>query len=129
VSEANVELLRRGYEDFRTRGIEAVIEHLDPDVEVKPIDEAPGSQTYHGHAGFRRYLESIADVFGEFGWDAGEMVDVGSHVMVETLFHAQGRSSGIPVRATVYFVWSFRDGKVVRVRGYMDRAAAMAACA
>lgn len=124
-----MELLRRGYEDFRVRGADAVIKHLDPAVELTPIEEAPGSQSYHGHAGFRQYVESIADAFGEFGWDAGEMLDLGEEVLVETLFHAHGRSSGIPVQATVYFVWSFRDGKVVRVRGYMERADALAACA
>src|SRR2546430_4472493 len=105
MSAADVETLRHGYEAFRTGGVDAVLQFADPDVELTPIQEAPGSQTYRGHEGFRRYVESIADAFGEFRWDPVEMVDLGPDVMVETRFRAEGRASGIPVEATVYFLW------------------------
>ena len=127
MSAADVETLRWGYDAFRTEGVDAVLRFLDPEVEITPIREAPGSQTYRGHAGLRQYVDSLRDAFGEFGWDAEEMLDLGSDVLVETRFHGQGRVSGIPVEATVYFLWSFRDGKVVRVNGYIDRDAALAA--
>jgi ketosteroid isomerase-like protein len=128
VSAADVETLRRGYDAFRSGGVDAVLEYLDPDVEVTPIHQLPGSQTHRGHAGFRQYVEAMTEAFGELGWDAVDIVDLGdSHVLVETLFHGQGRGSGVPVEATAYMLWTFRDGKAVRVRGYLERADAIAA--
>jgi ketosteroid isomerase-like protein len=128
VSAENVEVIRRGYEAFQTRGEEAIFEFLDPEVEVRPIDEPPvGLRSYRGHEGFRRYLADTREVWGRFGWEAGELIDAGESVVARTRFYAEGRASGLPVEATVYIVWVVRDGKAVSARGYLDRDEALAA--
>ena len=42
-------------------------------------------------------------------------------------FVAQGRGSGAPVEAMIYNVWTVRQGKAVRVRGYGSRSEALEA--
>jgi hypothetical protein len=46
---------------------------------------------------------------------------------METRFFAAGRGSGIPVEAMIYNVWTVRQGKAVRVRGYLSRSDALEA--
>jgi ketosteroid isomerase-like protein len=84
-------------------------------------------ERYHGHDGVRRYFEVTRDAFGDFGWDPQEFVDFGDHVLVVTRFHAQGRDSGVPVEAVIYNVFTVRDGKVVQVRGSLERSHALGA--
>jgi ketosteroid isomerase-like protein len=127
MSEENVELVRRGHEAFRHSGEEAIFEYLHADVDVTPVEELLDAETYHGHDGFRRFFQTMRDAFGDFGWDPQEFVDLGDHVLVATRFFAEGRGSGAPVEATVYNVWTVRQGKVVRVRGYLSRPQALEA--
>jgi hypothetical protein len=42
-------------------------------------------------------------------------------------FHAQRRDSGIAVEAVIHNVFTVRDGKVVQVRGPLDRSRALEA--
>jgi ketosteroid isomerase-like protein len=125
MSEENVELVRRGHEAFRDSGEEAIFEYLHADVDATPVMELPGAEAYHGHEGFRSFFQTLREAFGDFGWEPQELVDLGDHVLVRTRFFAAGRGSGIPVEATIYNVWTIRDGKVARVRGYLDRSEAL----
>jgi ketosteroid isomerase-like protein len=125
MSAENVQLVREGYEAFSLHGEDAILEYLHPDCEVTPAQEVPGSRTYRGHDGFRQYLADTRDVFGEFGWEATELIDVGESVVARTPFFAEGRESGVPVEATLFIVWTMRDGMAVSSRGYLDRETAL----
>jgi ketosteroid isomerase-like protein len=127
MSEENVELVRRGHEAFRDSGEEAIFEYLHADIVVTPVEELPGAETFHGHDGFRRFFQTMREAFGDFGWEPQEFVDLGDHILVETRFFAAGRGSGIPVEAMIYNVWTVRQGKAVRVRGYLSRSQALEA--
>jgi len=45
-------------------------------------------------------------------------------VLVVTRFYATGRDSRLPVEAIIYNLFTVRQGKVVRVRGSLDRSRA-----
>ena len=122
-----MELIRRGHEAFRTGGEEALFAFFDADVDLSPIEELPGVELYHGHDGVRRYFETTREVFGVFGWEPLELVDLGDDVLAVTRFHAEGRDSGIPVEVVIYNVFTVRNGRVVRVRGSLDRTSALKA--
>jgi ketosteroid isomerase-like protein len=127
MSEENVELVRRGHEAFRDSGEDAIFEYLHAEVDMTPVAELPGAEAYHGHDGFRSFFQTLREAFGDFGWEPQEFVDLGDHVLVETRFFAAGRGSGIPVDATMYNVWTIREGKVARVRSYLDWTEALEA--
>jgi ketosteroid isomerase-like protein len=127
MSQENVELVRRGHEAFRDWGEEAIFEYLHADIDLTPVEELLDAETFHGHDGVRRYFRSMRDAFGDFGWEPQEFVDLGDDVLAETRFFAAGRGSGAPVEAMVYNVWTVRQGKVVRVRGFLSRERALEA--
>jgi uncharacterized protein len=127
MSQENVEIVRSGHEAFRDDGEEAIFKYLDADIDLTPVAELLDAETFHGHDGVRRYFQSMRDAFGDFGWEPQEFMDQGDHVIVATRFVAEGRGSGAPVEATVYNVWTLRQGKVVRVHGFLSRPQALEA--
>ena len=118
MSEENVELVRRGHEAFRDSGEEAIFEYLHADIELTPIEELVDAGTFHGHDGVRRFFQTLREAFGDFRWDPQEFRGSGRPRPGCTRFFAKGRGSGVPVEAMVYNVWTVREGKATRVRGY-----------
>ena len=49
------------------------------------------------------------------------------HVLVTIRFRGRGRSSGAEVETSFHEVYTLRDGKVLRIHEYEDRADALAA--
>jgi len=127
MSQENVAIVRSVHEAFRDDGEEAIFEYLDAEIDLTPVDELLDAETYHGHDGVHRYFQSTREAFGDFGWEPQEFLDQGDHVPVETRFFAAGRGSGVPVEAMVYNVWTVRQEKAVRVRGFLSRSKALEA--
>jgi uncharacterized protein len=127
MSQENVELVRRGHEAFRDSGEEAIFEYLHADIDMTPVDELLDAETFHGHDGVRRFFQLMREAFGDFGWEPQAFLNQGDHVIVATRFFAEGRGSGAPVEAMIYNVWTVRQGKAVRVRGFLSRSDAIEA--
>jgi ketosteroid isomerase-like protein len=56
-----------------------------------------------------------------------EFADMGDRVVVTVRFRARGRGSGTPVDARLYDVFTLRDGKIVRMDQFAERAEALEA--
>jgi ketosteroid isomerase-like protein len=99
------------------------------DVEVGAAPELPNSGSYHGHAGFVTWIAQWLDAWGEFRIEVLDVRAVDDeHVVVDVDQHGRGRGSGLEVtqRGLAYLVTA-RDGLVVRLFLYPDRAAALRA--
>jgi hypothetical protein len=99
------------------------------DVEVGGAPELPNSGSYHGYDGFITWITQWLDAWDEFRIEVLDMRAVDDeHVLVEVEQHGRGRGSGLEVtqRGLAYLVTA-RDGVVVRLFLYPDRAAALRA--
>jgi|SRR5690242_7523100 len=122
MSQENVEIARRAFEfEIYGRGEAAAI--FDPDVVLNPVEEEPS----YG-------LDAIRDNFEHWkgAWDGlevtvEEFIDLGDRVLICAHHQGRGRGSGIEVDARFYEVYTLRDGKVVRVDEFVERAEALAA--
>ena len=56
-----------------------------------------------------------------------EVIGNGDHVLVIACFRARGRSSGVRVAERLYEVYTLRNGSILRVDEFSDRAAALEA--
>jgi ketosteroid isomerase-like protein len=129
MSEENVQTVRAATEAMIGGDAEAALNALSADIEwhatVGGVDEG---RVYSGR-------EAVAEAFVDYfaTWErielrADEYIDAGNdHVVV--LFHevAKGRASGVVVETDTGTVNTVRDGKIVKVRSYMDRAEALEA--
>jgi len=121
--------VRTAFEAFERRDIDGVRATAADDVEVGAAPELPNSGTYHGHEGFVTWIAQWLEAWGEFRIEVVEMVAVDDeHVLVEVDQHGRGQGSGLEVtqRGLAYLA-TIRDGLVVRLFLYPNRAAALAA--
>jgi ketosteroid isomerase-like protein len=121
----NVEILRRGFEGFRRRGIDAMAELIHPEFEGHADPElATEPGVYRGVEGIRRWYEGFEGFMEDVRFETDEFVGSGDQVLVAARLVGRGAGSGIEVEQRVWQVWTLRDGKAIRLDTYADEAAA-----
>jgi ketosteroid isomerase-like protein len=121
MSRENVELVRRQHEHFNRTG-ELLAEIFDRGVEWMAAREDPDAATHRGLEAIRGYFAQWVGMFESIDLRADELIDAGDKVFAWIRFSGQGEASGATVEMEQAQIWSFRDGQVVRVEEYFDRA-------
>jgi ketosteroid isomerase-like protein len=129
VSQENVDVVRRAFQARTAGDAEAAYAMLAPDVVFDTSrSEFPDAGVYRGPEGVRNWFDGLADAFGEGArFDVEEIEDFGDRVLVEIRARGHGLSSGIAVDWRFVSVFTFRDGKVVRIDRFANRAEALRA--
>ena len=127
MSEENVAIVRRMYEESKTRP-EAFFEFLDGDVEwdTKALDLAGATQG-RGPETVRSFFRSWTGAFEEWGFEADELMDAGDVVIARIHQWGRGKVSGVTVENSFWQVWTLRDGKGIRATHYVDKDEALEA--
>jgi ketosteroid isomerase-like protein len=121
VSQENVEALLRQYERFSRDG-EIVADIYAPDAEWTAAREDPDAATHRGIEAISAYFARWFGAFEKAKLQVVETIDGDDRVFAWIAFAGRGISSGAPVEMQQAQVFSFRDGKIVRVEEYFDRA-------
>jgi ketosteroid isomerase-like protein len=132
MSQENVEIAQRACEaswrrpkpDFATLNALA-----HPDHEMFTVQSLVEGGSYRGAQGFREWLTSWSEMFGE-DWESrveqAEAVD-DELVLVTGRINVQGLGGGVPVEQRFWVVMRVREGKVARSAVYTDHAEALKA--
>jgi ketosteroid isomerase-like protein len=128
MSQENVELVRRAFENFNRRDLTAAVDAFAPDAEWVPYLAALEEEIYRGRDEIEgMWREVLKDVTG-FQIEMVEVVADGPDtVVVKVDFLGMGRASGANIRTTVYQAASFHNGKVVSVQGFRTAGEALEA--
>jgi ketosteroid isomerase-like protein len=128
VSQANVELVLRGYWAFVAGDLDSVAEMLDPDIEWVAIDPEEA-------AGHESVLSILADRYADgYRVEIERCVGIGDDVAVSFRVAGEERDAtdDRPLQTRRYFtvgryaaVVTVRDGRVCRVQEYPHLAAAL----
>jgi uncharacterized protein len=130
MSQENINLARRGYEALAAKNLEAVLELVDPEVEIEIYTrrpDLPESNRLHGHSGFLENLNQLTEAFDEIEIEPEEFIEVGDELIVVIRTAGHGKGSGIRVENRVAHVWTLRDGKATRFRVYGSKGEALEA--
>ena len=131
MSQENVEIFRRSDQAFNAGDIDAWLEEfIDPEIEwhsALPGLLTQGGTVYRGHDGVREMLREIADVLDALTAEYSEIRDAGDCVVAIGRLHARGKASGAETEVPFALVGDYRDGKVIRVRTYLDPKEALEA--
>lgn len=120
--------LRRAYEGFGRRDIDAVLSVMDPEIDWDATDALAHTGVYHGHAGVTEYVESLSDAWEEFRLNPEQFTESGNGAHVMVLGNVQGKlaANGQDVEARFAHVLQLdEDGKVTRLKVCLDREAAL----
>ena len=130
MSRENVDTFRRGVEAYNRRDVEALLADADPGIEWYPaiLGKLSGRATvYRGHDGLRQLMIDIDDTLAEIHVEFPEVRDLGDQVLGVGRIRTRGKASGVVTEAPLGYVADYRDGKVTRVRTYLDPKEALEA--
>ncbi len=98
-------------------------------IEIVNVKEFMVQGTYSGHPGVRRWAVENFDVLSEARFDLEEVIDTGDGETLVTVQRAVGQSahSGLEIDLSWAALWIIRDGTIVRITGYRNKAEAMTA--
>ena len=127
MSQENVEVMRRFFDAFERDGLHGLLRQLHPEIEWTTTGAFIEAATYRGHEEVLGYLGSMLSEFENSRVVPEEFIDAGDQAVTSWRFSGQGKQSGAAVELTLTSVSSLRDGKIVRIRNYPDKAQALAA--
>jgi ketosteroid isomerase-like protein len=129
MSEADVDLVRRGFEALEVGDAEALIPLVHPEFEMTtPAGLAAEPDTYRGPDGVRRYFDSFYEAMDEIGIHPGGFEDLGGgRVMTPSTLRARGRSTGLVAEQSLVLIWEIEDSLARRLRVFATEAEARAA--
>jgi len=124
--DTNVEIFNRLIQAFNDRGLEGTLEYFDEDVEIYDPDLGAGGPT-RGHAGVRRVIGQITDGFRVMQVQDFEAISVGDRVvaLVRTGATGEGSLGEMDIELRDAHQMTFRDGKIVYWRLYLNQAEAL----
>jgi ketosteroid isomerase-like protein len=126
VPERNLELLRRWFEAFNDRDVEAAVALCDPSGVFISTFAVGGAAVYHGRDGMRRYFGDLTEVWGdEIRLEPEAYFDLGEHKLAFSVSRGRGRHSGVEVAMRVASVARWREGRMVYLKGYARREEAL----
>jgi ketosteroid isomerase-like protein len=120
-----VEVVRRALDVFNRR--EDALDLLDPEIMWTTTGVFMEPDIYRGHEDVRRYVEALTNEFKGLHVEPDQPIAVGEHVVVPARLTGRGRLSGASVDVTFTMLFSLREGKIVRVRNYWQKAEALEA--
>jgi len=129
MSQENVEIVKALNEAFNRRDWNRLTELIDPDVELHgTIGGLEEDLVVRGLDGIRlRFEIEDNEIWDEHRFEPQEFIDAGDQVVVLQREYQRGKSSGVELSIDTASVLRLRDGRIVRMQGYMDRAAALEA--
>jgi ketosteroid isomerase-like protein len=128
MSQENVGIVRREFEVYG-RGVYGpdrrakALETFDPDVVHNSVDERPS----YGLDAYMDYCERWEAAWEELEQTTEEYIGAGDRVVATAYLRARGRGSGVEVETRFYYVYTLRDGKIVRIDEFTEREKALEA--
>jgi len=121
----DVERLRSAYEAFNEGGVDAILERLAPDFQVRDRQTSPDRETRYGREGIKQLFDSYMEAFDALRLEPEEFLDAGDQVVVALRQKIRGKGSGAEVVGQIAHVWTVQDGAVQRLRIFKDKETAL----
>ncbi len=128
MTSEKAQLVHEFVEAFNRRDFDWLVHNtLDPQVELHEWPAAPGSAVYHGHEGARRAVDTWFEVWEWMRVEIEDIVEVDDRALVTAHQRAKGKGSAVEVEVDTFNVYTFRDGKVIRIELFTERDPALEA--
>jgi ketosteroid isomerase-like protein len=123
MSQENVEVVRRMWDAFLRRDFDEALATFDPDVEWDGTN-LPDGTISRGHQAIVDHSARWFAMWDDWTIEIGEIVDVDDNVVV--FIRERGRSkTGIEMDERHAEVYTLKDGRIVRRRGFSDPSQAL----
>jgi ketosteroid isomerase-like protein len=128
MSEGDIARARAALAAFGTGDLDRLVRQFHPDfVGVVPPELSAEPDTYRGHAGIRRYLESFREYVDGLRFVPEDVIDAGDAVVVAMRIEGRGRGSGVPFEQRLANRITVREGLIDSMTAYATVDEALAA--
>jgi ketosteroid isomerase-like protein len=126
MSQEDVAVVRRMYDDFDSGGTEGAVDHFATDVTVDATAR-PDGEVGKGREALGRIIASWVAAFDEWSEEIEAIRDLGDHVLVAATQRGRGKGSGIEIETRYALLYRVEDGKINCMTFYSDVAEALEA--
>ena len=127
-ASSNVELITRMYREWNRGDLPALLDVFDAEVEVRPaLSTFLASMVYRGHDGIRAWYAETNEPWAELQAEPERFIDAGERTVVVVALHARVPGGRVDVAAEIAHVVTIQEGRIMRLDGYDEPDAAMAA--
>jgi ketosteroid isomerase-like protein len=128
VFKEDAERLRGAYQAFNEGGVEAFLERLAPEFQLRDRDSSPDrAETRYGKEGIKELFDSYMEAFDALRLEPQEFIDAGDQIVVSLNQRVRGKGSGAEVVGHIAHVWTLRGGTPFRLRIFGDKESALQA--
>ena len=111
-----MDLVKDVVEVLNTRGLEAALAYVHPEIAWYGPPEWLEQEVYNGHQGLRELNESWRQSFDEYGLDLERVIDLGGNRVLALLMqHGRIKAGGNPIELEVAWTVEVLDGRLARV--------------
>jgi ketosteroid isomerase-like protein len=123
----NEEVIREAYDAWTRWDVERIVELVHPDCVARPILGANlESNVYVGRDGARDWFQDLHQEWVTFESNVVSIEERGDRALCTFRIHARGRASGVVIDGELYHVIELRDGMIIRLDAFRERADAVA---
>jgi uncharacterized protein len=127
MSQADIDILRAGYDAFNRGDREAVFSAASADFELTTADRVTNPGTYRGIAAARDFFDDLFAPFEEVMVEPEEFFENGDRIVTLIVVRSRPRGSSAVVENRIAHLWTMRDGKVARLHIFPERHRALEA--
>jgi ketosteroid isomerase-like protein len=127
MSQENVKVVEQAIAALNERDIDGYLGCCTEDIELRtPLADIEGA--YQGRDGIRRWFADIEAAAPDFRIDLEQVEGIGADRVIAYLrMSATGRSSGVALGTPTTGIYELTDGKIGRIRIFLDRQEALEA--
>ncbi len=124
MSQEQVDVAKRALEAFNRRDFDVLVELITPDIEWYPAMPGAVKDGYIGRAGVEAYLGEVRNTWKDYRARSTAFSECPGGLLVLGRAEGRGRDTGVKVDSPLGMVIDFRDGRISRVRSYLDHGEA-----
>ena len=126
MSEENIDTVRALYGALNRGDIDGLVQHLHPEVEIHPATGGilDMGTTYRGREGMRQFAETAWKSF-DMAVEPKEMTTAPDGRILATERWYMRARDGIETGFQLTDIYTFRDGLIIRIDGFRERAEAL----
>jgi ketosteroid isomerase-like protein len=125
MSPENVEIVRSGVEAWLRGDMTGAVSYWDGEIEWVSPPEDPDRVVVVGPEAAGAALARWMSTWDQYRYELSELIDAGDSVIQAGRQVMAAR--GAEVASELYFVWTFRDGRAIRMRMFYNRHQALKA--
>src|SRR5690242_4918644 len=126
MSEENVEILRAFYEAYNDRDFDGALRYLDRAIEINPGVLGPDHDSkLRGDGGWKEFIQVVIEAWVAVTAEPLQRIETeDGRILSIDQWRLRGRE-GIEIERELPTLFAFRDGLIVRIDGFTERAEAL----